>query len=291
MYETLAIEGQSLDPLENWFVFQRIIKRSWLLRLKNEGFRAQQYYKLSWMLYNFIYDLSGEKMHEPDDIMDANGHGAWKKHVYGKPFNYKTKKTQKEILDVFLINRPFRAGLVFEGETEQTVIQSILNALGIDKSRSGLFLHNAEGQLNIGENMRAMYGLSSLENISLFIILDKDEKTKKIEKKIREFMKPNSIKIWKGDFEHHNFGIRRVVNEVNKEMEARNLQDIKLNQVSKKIKDSYSLMRSIEIICGEQNTLNLYLQNGPRNIWAHVVRWFQVKPSRAIILRKKENYP
>lgn len=257
-YDVVATDGQSVDPLENWYVLQRIIKKSWLLRLKNEAFQAQQCYKLSWMLYKFILDLSGEKMFEPDDIMDGNGHGAWKKDVYGSPFNYNTRKTQKNILDIFLINRQFRAGIVFEGDTEEIVIESILRALDVDKKKDGLFLHNAEGQLNIGENLRAMYGLSSLENISLFIILDNDNKVKKIKEKLQKFMKTKSIKIWKGDFENDNFGVVRVLQEINKELKARNFEEIKRNEVLKKLNDSHSLMKIIEIICGEKNRIDLY---------------------------------
>ena len=59
-YEDIATDGQSLDPLYDWFVLQRIFKRSMLLKLKNDAIYAQKCYELSWMLANFIYDLTGE---------------------------------------------------------------------------------------------------------------------------------------------------------------------------------------------------------------------------------------
>jgi hypothetical protein len=99
------------------------------------------------MLSQFIYELTGEKMYEPDDVMDSNGHGQWKYHIYGDPFDYTTTKTQKKILDAFLIDRLFRAGIIFEGDTEQAAIESILNALRIDKQRDGFFLYSSSEDL------------------------------------------------------------------------------------------------------------------------------------------------
>ena len=141
-YEDIATDGQSLDPLSDWFVLQRIFKRSMLLKLKNDAIYAQKCYELSWMLANFIYDLTGERVLKPDDIIDGNGYGAWKKGIYGDPFDYTTKKTQKSILDKFLVDRPFRTGFIFEGETEKIVIAEILRALRVNKERDGFFLYN-----------------------------------------------------------------------------------------------------------------------------------------------------
>jgi hypothetical protein len=41
-------------------------------------------------------------MLEPDDLWDGRS-GKWKPDVYGEPFDYRTKKTQNNILSRFLI--------------------------------------------------------------------------------------------------------------------------------------------------------------------------------------------
>lgn len=76
--------------------------------------------------------------------------------------------------------------------------------------------------------------------------------------KLQEFIKPRSIKIWRGDFEHDNFGIDQVLNEINKELKSHNLKEIKRHQVLKRSKDSVALMKAIEIVCGELNRIDLY---------------------------------
>ena len=223
-----------------------------LLRLKSVAFQAQQCYQIAWMLANFIYDQTGEKMHEPDDIMDGDGHGAWKKQVYGDPFDYTTIKTQKEILDKFLIDRPFRAGIIFEGETEKIVIESILKSLRVNKERDGFFIYNAQGQSNIAQNLNALYDLANLEKIDLFIITDNDGDATKIKNKLSKKIKSKSIRIWKGDFEEDNFGVDAVLHEVNTKLKDRKLKRVEKTQVTKML-NRLSLMRAIDTICKKEN--------------------------------------
>ena len=40
------------------------------------------------------------------------------------------------------MDRPFRTGFIFEGETEKIVIDEILRALRVNKERDGFFLYN-----------------------------------------------------------------------------------------------------------------------------------------------------
>lgn len=68
------------------------------------------------------------------------------KEIYGEPFDYASKKTQKHILDSILVYRPFQIGIIFEGKSEQRAIELILHALRIDTERDGFFLFDAKGQ-------------------------------------------------------------------------------------------------------------------------------------------------
>lgn len=226
-----------------------------LLRLKNDAFHAQQCYELSWMLAYFIFDLTGEKMHEPDDIMDANGHGFWKKNVYGEPFYYTTIKTQKNILDRFLIDRPIRAGIIFEGITEQIVIEEILRAIRVDKERDGFFLYNAEGQSNIVKNLDALYDFTKSQDIENFLILDNDNHARKLEDQLKMKIKDENIYKWEKDFEFDNFGIDTVVYEINKILTGKeySFQLSKEEIEDEMLKDDKVLMLTIKKILKNQN--------------------------------------
>lgn len=108
----------------------------------------QEYYKLARMVAFYIYDLTKEKMLDPDDYLDGV-EGKWKTDIYGEPFNYQSKETRIRILDNYLINRPFQIALIYEGETEDYVIHEIFKVLNIDEDSDGVFLWKAKGQGNI----------------------------------------------------------------------------------------------------------------------------------------------
>jgi hypothetical protein len=237
-YETVAVEGDWMDPLSNWYVLQRIVKDSMKMRLKGPALYAQHCYRLAKILSYFIFDLTGEKMYEPDDIMDGNGHGMWKSRVYGDPFDYTTKQTRIRILDTFLIERPFRAGIIFEGDTEQVVIESILNALRVDKERDGFFLYNAKGQKNIIHNLKSLYHISKLQEIELFLILDNDEDATRVQDQLKNYIKRENITIWSKDFEFDNFGVEKILVELNIILKSKDIQPLSNAQVSETLENS-----------------------------------------------------
>ncbi len=55
-------------------------------------------------------------------------------------------------MDNYLIERSLRVALIYEGETEDTVIKMIFDALNVDEKRDGIFLWNASGQGNINNS-------------------------------------------------------------------------------------------------------------------------------------------
>jgi hypothetical protein len=76
------------------------------------------------MLENFIYDLTGKKMPEPDDVMD-NQQGQWKSRIFGEPFDYGTKKTRNQILKYYLNERPLEL-IIVEGENRRLHFHRLL---------------------------------------------------------------------------------------------------------------------------------------------------------------------
>jgi len=79
------------------------------------------------MVGTFIYDLTDERMPDANDLM--GGGREWKTRLFGESFDYKTTVIQKRILDNYLIDRPFRIALIYEGDTEDVVIKRIFEAL------------------------------------------------------------------------------------------------------------------------------------------------------------------
>ena len=87
-------------------------------------------------------------MPEPDDVCRSDN-GKWKERIYGDPFDYNTKKTQSQILKYFLVDRPIEIVIIVEGETEEKVIELILEARGVDRESDGFFVYNIQGQNNL----------------------------------------------------------------------------------------------------------------------------------------------
>lgn len=126
------------------------------------------------MLSFFIYDLTGEKMLDPDDTLDGR-HGAWKTRIYGSPFDYNTTQTQKMILRRFLLNGPKLMAIVFEGFTEEFVIKGIFESLRIDLDSNDYVLYNAKGQGNLNQNnLDGLITMAKGNAVEVFVILDNE---------------------------------------------------------------------------------------------------------------------
>jgi hypothetical protein len=167
LYDYLCGRGYFIDPLRNWFPLLQLMKRSAIGKLEGRALLSQDYYTLAYMLSNFIYQLTGGKMLDPDDMNDGT-RGEWKKKIYGDPFDYDSRKTRNIILDNYLASRPFRLILVVEGGTEETIINLILEALAIDPDRDGFIIYDLVGQSNIKINLGTIYYLARKD----FIIKD-----------------------------------------------------------------------------------------------------------------------
>jgi hypothetical protein len=177
--------------------------------------------------------------------------------MYGEPFDYKTKKTQNNILDKFLIQRPFKLGIIVEGDTEEHVINLILEKIHVDNRRSGFFIYNAKGQGNIKENLRGLFHLSSLNEVQLFLILDNDIDSDKIKAELKDFVKEDMIHKWKRDFEYDNFGIRPVVESVNQILKTKGYNEISLSEVESGLSNDKVLMKFIRNIFGRETKKEL----------------------------------
>jgi hypothetical protein len=253
LYNYLCGRGYYIDPLENWFPLLQLIKRSAIEKLEGKALLSQDYYTLAYVLSNFIYELIGEKMLDPDDMNDGT-RGEWKKEIYGDPFDYDTRKTRNIILDNYLASRPFRLILVVEGDTEEIIVNSILNALAINPDRDGFIIHNLEGQSNIKINLGTIYYLASKDFIDVFAILDNDHDANEI---ITNYnIDPKRYHKWERDLEYDNFGVEMVVKYVNVELKQNGLRQISKNEVEKELSaTNRAMMNIIEILIRKENRI------------------------------------
>ena len=250
-YTSLSLHARKVDPISEWFLLQRLIKKSRRYDLKNKALLAQEYYGYLFMLGQFIWDISHKKMPEPDDVCRSDS-GKWKDRIYGEPFDYDTKKTQNQILKYFLVDRPIELVIIVEGETEERVIELILEARGVDRERDGLFVYNIQGQDNL-LHLKPLFRVSQLIDIIIFGMVDNDRNTNQKIQKMKQYArdlgyeKDIRIHIWDRDFETDNFGIEKVVRKVNQILCEKGYSKIDPLEVESRMKRTRdALIKSVE---------------------------------------------
>lgn len=250
-YTSLSLHARKIDPIYEWFLLQRLIKKSRRYDLKNKALLAQEYYGYLFMVGQFIWDISHKKMPEPDDVCRSDN-GKWKERIYGEPFDYDTKKTQNQILKYFLVDKPIELVIIVEGETEEKVIELILEARGVHRESDGFFVYNIQGQNNL-LHLKPLFRVSQLIDITIFGMVDNDrnvnEKIQKMKQYARDlgYEKDIRIHIWDRDFETDNFGIEKVVCKVNQilyEKGYTKIDPLEVESIMKKTGDA--LIKTVE---------------------------------------------
>lgn len=234
-YEALAMSGYTADPLADWFVLTRIIRRSRKQKLRGKALLAQDYYEMAKMVDLFLEDLTGKKQIEPDDLMDGL-RGAWKPDIFGKPFDYTTKATHRAIAQYYLLPQFIRLLILVEGETEEKVLSMIFDALYVDTEHAGIMVHPYGGIDNLRrKNIDDMLKMAKEDEILVFVIADNENNADNKLKALvtRGKIKEGVYKIWNGDFEQDNFGLARVIKAVNdqlrpsgKEVDAKKVREL-----------------------------------------------------------------
>jgi hypothetical protein len=250
-YTSLSLHARKIEPISEWFLLQRLIKKSRRNDLKNKALLAQEYYGYLFMVGQFIWDISHKKMPEPDDVCRSDS-GKWKERIYGDPFDYNTKKTQSQILKYFLVDMPIELVIIVEGETEEKVIELILEARGVDRESDGFFVYNIQGQNNL-LHLKPLFRVSQLIDITIFGMVDND---RNVNNKIQEmkqyardlgYEKDIRIHIWNKDFETDNFGIEKVVCKVNQILYEKGYTKIDSLEVESRMKRTGdALIRTVE---------------------------------------------
>ena len=253
LYEHIAANAQIADPISKWYVFTRLISRDKKKYLKDRALLAQDYYDMACMLAYFLKDL-GEEVTEPDDLMGGM-RGSWKTSRYGDPFDYSKPEVRKAILDDYLQEPSPRLIILCEGETEETVINQILEALDWDTLRQGLTLINYRkmGEL---DSASVINWLSEGEKqyVPVFVISDNDSH---IKDRIGRLVSIGKLKcgmheIWNGDFEQDNFGLSKVLAIVNNKLQEQGMVTLTADEVGIEMGKGKVLMRAIGSVCNSK---------------------------------------
>ncbi len=254
-YERLASSGYTTDPLADWFVLTKIIRRSRKQKLKGKALLAQDYYEAARMVSLFLEDLTHKKQIEPDDLMDGTG-GAWKPDIFGKPFDYSTKGTHRAIAQYYLLPQFIRLLILVEGPTEEKVLSMIFDALYVNTEQASIMVHPYGGIDNLKrKNIDDMLKMTNEDEIPVFVIADNEKNANsKLEALVtRGKIKNGMYKIWKGDFEQDNFGTPRVIRAVNDKLKPSG-KKIDAKQVKELMKkQSLNLMNAISKVYGAKH--------------------------------------
>ena len=130
-FKWMCSNAASTDRLSQWYDLSQIIKKELKNLLQDKALLAQDYYEFSRILRDFLSDLMDDDIKYAHELMDTTS-GKWKEFAYGLtlPIDYNNTIHQKNIRDRFMIYRPNTIFLVYEGDTEDTVIRRNLSNPG-----------------------------------------------------------------------------------------------------------------------------------------------------------------
>jgi len=78
LQERIAIDARFADPLEHWYGLISFVSVNQKEKLKDKALLAQTLYSMEHMLRLFYEDITGDKLHPPDELQER-----WKDRFYG----------------------------------------------------------------------------------------------------------------------------------------------------------------------------------------------------------------
>ena len=246
LHREFVIRAHRLDPLKRWYDLIRIMRLSTIAELEGDALTAQLYYGIIRMLAQFLYELTGEKMDEPDLFFDSTG-GEWKKDVYSNPFDYATRKTQRGIISKFVGDHTTRLFILVEGGTEEKVIKKIFERLNISITDDGIHIINCDGAKNMAaKKLKDTIRLANRDHIAMYVIADNEgnleSQTKIMQGRVETAF---GYHIWDTSFEEDNFGKRKVVALINSYLKKYG-QNLSYDETDAEQTTGKALVRSIE---------------------------------------------
>lgn len=227
-----AAQASFVDPLRNWYILIQHIPYSKREKLKRDALLAQDYYEIVDMLGRFLFDLTGEKQLDADDL--TNGmRGSWKKRRYGREVDYKNREVLQKVVTEYGINPQDKVLLIVEGPTEQEAIPRIAQAMGFDFENLGIrtFPLKGAGEIVPKRSEKLLEYLAIATITTPYIILDNHHEVEKTLKRLKGLglnITEDNYHIWNKEFEEDNFSDDEVLQQVIQQAEKRGF-DLKIS--------------------------------------------------------------
>ncbi|CAG1021669.1 hypothetical protein DOJK_01145 [Patescibacteria group bacterium] len=219
LQELVAIEAKYVDPLERWYELIRFVSVEKKKNLKGKALFAQTLYSMEEMLRLFYKDLTGIKLHPPDESFN------WKKdNFYGEGVIQNELQYLEFLTNQYHLNPKSKLILVVEGNGEAEQFPRLAKELfGSSFPKLGIEIVNLQGIGSFtGKKVIDRYG--ALERFIddyhrrqtiVFIVLDKEGRVPQIKERLvrapskyhpkRKVTKGEYIHVWNKNIEFDNF--------------------------------------------------------------------------------------
>ena len=235
LHENFSLRAKFGDPLGQWYELVSFVSVRQKEKLKGDALLAQTSYSMEHMMRLFYEDLTGEKLHPPDESV------TWKNEkFYGEGVTENELRYLEFLTNQYNLNPRPRLILIVEGDGEEDQIPRLAKELlGHSFPRLGIEVMNIQGVGSFtGKKNVDRYG--ALERFIddyhcrqtiVFVVLDKEGRVPEIKKRLihahskrypkRKVTKEGYIHVWGKNIEFDNFSYDEIACAMTKLCENR----------------------------------------------------------------------
>lgn len=235
LHELVATDAEFADPLNQWYGLISFVSVEEKKKLKGKALLAQALYSMEYMLRLFYEDLTGDKLHPPDESPD------WRKDkFYGEGVTQNELQYLEFLTNQYHLNPRPKLILVVEGNGEAEQFPRFAERLfGYPFPRSGIEVVNIQGVGGFtGKKGIDRYG--ALEKFIdayhyrqtiVFLVLDKEGRVPQIKECLskqpskyypkRTVTKDEYIYVWNKNVEFDNFSHNEIAQAMTELCERR----------------------------------------------------------------------
>lgn len=217
--ERVAIDAKTVDPLEDWYDIVNFVALQQKERLKDKALLAQTFYSMEHMLRLFYQDLTGQRIHAPDESY------SWDKdRFYGEGVTKNQLLYLEFLTNKYHLNPKPNLILVVEGNGEEQHLPYLTEGLlGVSFSCLGIEVMNLKGIGNF-EGSKTYDKCSALARFIdyfhdrqtlVFLVLDKENRAGRVAERLknarsryhpeRTITKEEHVYLWNRNIEFDNF--------------------------------------------------------------------------------------
>ncbi len=235
LHELIVIDAKFADPLEQWYGLISFVSVEKKMKLKGKALLAQTLYSMEYMLRLFYEDLTGDKLHPPDESR------GWRKDkFYGEGVTQNEMQYLEFLTNQYHLNPRPKLILAVEGNGEAEQFPLLAERLfGCPFPRLGIEVVNIQGVGGFtGKKRVDRYGalekfIDAYHNRQtiVFLVLDKEGRVLQIKKRLskqpskyypkRTVTKDEYIHVWNKNIEFDNFNHNEIAQAMTELCEQR----------------------------------------------------------------------